>query len=140
MASHGGTANDRKAAWRPGYAIVFTGVAVAAIWGSVLLAGVVAADIATGSGQTFLPLVGRLAWAWGLTATVFVVLVGVAGVRAGAPSATPWIALALGSAFVWTMVFLISVLGPVFLILGAALLGLLVLRALVTLTGRQVWR
>jgi hypothetical protein len=98
----------RTSAW------LFAGLAIVGIWVSVLLASTFSPDFVSGSQQEHLPLVGWLDWVWGLVATAFVVLVVVKGVRAGAPSATPWIALALGGAFVWTLVFVVSVLGPVF--------------------------
>jgi hypothetical protein len=115
MAIRGGTAGRDRPVAGPS-AWVFAGLAILGIWASVFLASMFSPDFVSGSQQEHLPLVGWLDWIWGLVATAFVVLVAIKGVRAGAPSATPWIALALGGAFVWTMVFVASVLGPVFVI------------------------
>lgn len=99
----------------PGYAYALTGVAIASIWVSVVLASMYAPDFVSGSQQEHLTLVGWIDWVWGAIATGFVVLAAMQGIRAAVSSVAAWISLGIGVGLVWLGVFVVSVFAPVFI-------------------------
>jgi hypothetical protein len=99
----------------PWYAYAFTGLAIASIWLSVVLASIFAPDFVSGSQQEHLRLVGWVDWVWGAVATGFVVLAAVQGIRAATTSLAAWMSLGIGIALTWLGVCLVSVFAPVFI-------------------------
>jgi hypothetical protein len=99
----------------PWYAYAFTGLAIASIWVSVVLASIYAPDFVSGSQQEHLTLVGWVDWVWGAIATGFVVLAAIQGIRAATTSLAAWTSLGIGVALTWLGVCLVSVFAPVFI-------------------------
>ena len=96
------------------FAYGLTGLALASIWISVILASAMAPDFVSGSQQEHLPLVAITAWLWGAIATGFVVLTALEGTRSGSFGRSAWVALGTGVSLVWLGVLLLSVLAPAF--------------------------
>jgi hypothetical protein len=90
-----------------------TGLAIAATWLGVVLSGIYAPDMITGSQHEHLAVVAGGDWIWGLVATAIVILAAQKGFRARATSLVSWVGLAVGVAVVWIGVAAVSAWAPV---------------------------
>jgi len=82
---------------------LWTGLSIGAIWLSVLLLSVLAADLVSGSEHDVLPVAAMTSWFWGALATGLVLIL----CRRDATAAT-----ALSVAAVWLVVTLVGILVP----------------------------
>ena len=97
----------------PAFAWAMTGLTVAAVWLGILLAGIYAPDMITGSQHEHLAVIAGGDWIWGLVATAIVILAAQKGFRTGVTSRIPWVALAIAVGVVWVGVAMVSVWSPV---------------------------
>jgi hypothetical protein len=97
----------------PAIAWAMTGLAIAAIWLGVVLSGMYAPDLISGSQHEHLAIVAGGDWIWGLVATAIVILAAQKGFRVGATSLVSWVGLAVGIAVVWIGVAMVSAWAPV---------------------------
>jgi hypothetical protein len=98
----------------PTVAYALTSLAIAGIWGSIILATVLAPDMISGSQHEHLPLVGFTYWVWGAIATGLVLQAAVENIRL-AVTRSAWLALGLGVSVIWLAVLLVAVFAPVFI-------------------------
>lgn len=80
------------------------GLALAAIWVSTVLAGILAPDMVTGSAHEQLPIAAMTGWVWAIVATGYVLM----GARGGRSTPT----LVLGAVVTWVIVGIAVVFGP----------------------------
>lgn len=94
---------------------IFTlsGVAVAAIWVSVVLASVFAPDMVSGTQHEHLAVVPITDWIWGALATAAIAVTALEASRAGGTSRAPWLGLALVVTCIWAAVAVVSIFTPV---------------------------
>lgn len=92
---------------------LWSGVAIASIWISVVLASIFAADLVSGTEQDHISLVPAIDWIWGGIATSAVALTALEGARSGGTSKAAWTVLGIGVAAVWLAVLLVSLYAPV---------------------------
>ena len=97
----------------PRTAYALAGMAIAAIWISVVLASAWAPDFISGSQHEHLPLVGLTTWLWGAVATGIVVLATLEGLRTHYDRAA-WLAIGIGVSLVWLGVLVVALFAPVF--------------------------
>lgn len=105
------TPTMRRAGLKVPYAL--TGLAIVAIWVSVVLATIFSPDMVTGSQHEHLAS-GWLDWMWGAIATGLVVTAALDGIRARVTTLAPWLGLGLAVTAIWAGVLLVSVLTPRF--------------------------
>jgi len=89
--------------------IRWTMVALAGIWGSVIVVSAFSPDLVSGSQQEHLPLALYVTWLWGALATRWTV--GAMVRRSNTPNALAGIALV--TVGIWVVVAAASVVGPV---------------------------
>jgi hypothetical protein len=102
--------NEKKPV--PVIAWMASGVAIGGIWLMIVLAGIVAPDLVSGSQHERLS-VASFNWIWGLVATALVVVAVQLGMRRAVATPTPWWALAVGVVGIWFGVVVVSAFGPV---------------------------
>ena len=100
-------ASDQAFAW------AMTGVAIGAIWVGVVLSGIYAPDMITGSQHEHLALVAGGDWIWGLVASAIVILAAQKGFRAKVAGHVSWAALAIAVSAIWLGVAAVSAWAPV---------------------------
>lgn len=81
------------------------GLAIALIWASTVLSGVLAPDMITGSAHEHLPMSALTGWIWALVATGYVLMAA----RGGRGRRS----LVLGTSITWLLVAAAVVFGPV---------------------------
>ena len=89
------------------------GVAISAIWTAVLLTGLFAPDMVTGSEHDHTPVAALFNWFWASLATGFILLAVALRRRDGGTHRQWWYALAIGSVALWAGVTVVSVAMPV---------------------------
>jgi len=97
----------------PAVAWAMTGLAIVGVWLGVVLSGIYAPDMISGSQHEHLAIVGGGDWIWGLVATAIVILAAQKGFRARVTSLVSWAGLAVGVAVVWIGVAMVSAWAPV---------------------------
>jgi hypothetical protein len=102
--------NEKKPV--PSVAWVSSGVAIGGIWLMVVLAGMVAPDLVSGSQHERLSVAG-FNWISGLVATALVVVAAQLGMRRAVTNPTAWWVLAVGVVVIWFGVVVVSSFGPV---------------------------
>jgi hypothetical protein len=84
---------------------------MAAIWVAVIVTSLWSPDMVSGSQQEHLKIPAVINWLWGLLATM--ALARFARGRALAPESA-WRVVGLGTAAIWVVVTVVSLMGPVF--------------------------
>lgn len=94
------------------YGYAMTGLAIAGIWVSVLLASIFSPDMVSGTQHQHLAISAWIDWIWGAIATGSVLTVALIGLRARVMNRAPWTALGVGVALVWGAAAVVSILTP----------------------------
>lgn len=121
--------------------VLWSLVAIAAVWVSVILTSILTPDMVTGSQQESLKVAAAINWLWGSLATM--ALLRALKFQSGPPGA--WMTIGLGTVVIWTAVAAVSIWAPVFVTgsdptqlplaaIIAPIAGLLLTRFLIELT------
>jgi hypothetical protein len=101
-----------RAPMTPAY--VFSVVAIAAIWLSVIVATIFSPDMITGAQHDHL-VVAWGDWLWAAIATGLVAIAALTGIRAKVASHVSWAVLGLGVSGIWLAVVLVSIFARPFI-------------------------
>ncbi len=104
---------DRRVATADGSWMLWSAIALSAIWVGVVLISVFAPDLVTGVQQEHLPVAALVSWLWGLGGTVGI-LVAMNRLRGRAERRPIWIGLAIAVIAIWVTATLAGVLLPTF--------------------------
>lgn len=103
---------DRRAVTADGSWMLWTSIALAAVWIGVLLISIFAPDLVSGTQQEHLPLAAFGTWIWGIVGTAGA-LWGMSRLRGSAERKPIWIGLATAVIFIWLVGTLLGIFLPV---------------------------
>jgi hypothetical protein len=98
----------------PLHAYAWTGTAIGGIWVGVVMASIFAPAMVTGIQHDRLPIASFEDWIFGAIATVAVVQVAMAAIRAGLTARPLWVGLGVAVPAIWFGVLVVSIFTPDF--------------------------